>query len=150
MNVRNWNYIDAYKNELPNTEFVHCDTRDFYVMCNNIVNEEQELNKDKKIVLELYDRMPAFDKEKCKINRSEILNLLKGIETKTGGTGTWRCLRLNTVNSGWVKYIRFIHIDDDTYLCYTNSCCEHTILYKDDLLADNVNDDEITLNFLKE
>lgn len=101
-----WIYIDQY-NSLPAADFLHCDTRDFHIIC--VMHESEphiELNK-------LIARTKNLDI--YKFNRSEILGTLKTLEMGTGGPGTWRHLiptsaRLSRIN--WLKYIRFIKLQE--------------------------------------
>lgn len=131
-----WIYIDNYS-ELSDVDFIHCDTRDFHILC---TNGETRLD----IRRELYEN---FGKGQCylaKINREDIIPLLKSLETKSGGKGKWRYLKLNFYDF-WLKYIRFVKDCDDKYLIYYNSGGKNKLLKK--IRLENGNVDEEILGF---
>lgn len=133
----NWIYMDEY-DKLPAADFVHCDTRDFHIICRN--------------KSENYEQIPELDRligaaehgyQGCKFNRSEILGCLKAIEMVDGKHG-WRMLHNKRV--GWLKYIRFAKLSYDVqvgldrepvYLAYTESGGRYYALSREELDADN-------------
>lgn len=112
-----WKYIDEYTS-LPETNTIHCDTRDFYIKCENFTQEY--LHRIFKGI-----RHSNVDLTDCKFKPSEILKTLKQLEERSGGKGNWRHLTLES-RLGWLKYIRFIKthevIDEEpVYIAYTTS-----------------------------
>lgn len=94
--MNEWKYIDKYES-LPDSKFIHCDTRDFYITC----TDESPINPH-------VESNDTFTKD-------EILSILKDLETRSGGKGEWRFVGIDGM---WLKYVRFIK-KEEIYLCYT-------------------------------
>lgn len=112
-----WIYIGEI-DTLPTTSVMHCDTRDFSVICPETVDKES-LHKT-------YANLRHSGKSlsKCTISHNEILPLLKDLEKRSGGKGDWRMITTQSYKS-WLKYIRFVKVLDDPseepkYIVYTN------------------------------
>lgn len=132
--MSDWIYIDKY-DSLPGTTYVHCDTRDFYITCNDAEVDE---NMSKFI---------SAAKDHNKFNRSEILGCLKSLELGSGGKGEWRMINLKKGYNGWLKYIRFVKTGETIelfnrkepiYIAYTTSSDEPILLSRDDLEPENI------------
>lgn len=142
-----WKYIDEY-DKLPGTTFVHCDTRDFNIMC---VDRKMQVTDMDEIIK---DALTKPDIEDCMFRRAEILGALKTIECATGGKGVWRCIQLkHRTDIGWLKYIRFVMVkegDEPIYLCYTTrGPSKYILISRTDLDPDNIDMDEAILNFME-
>lgn len=103
-----WIYIDDIEiTDAVNS--IHVDTRDFHC---NLLEEKIDL-RDR--------RHPEITR--CKHNNAymikadKIKEWLKGLETLTGGKGTWRLMSFrHTPDRGWFKYIRLYRIKDDMFI----------------------------------
>lgn len=106
--MSNWKYIDEYES-LPDSDFIHCDTRDFHILC--VDNEENR----KETNLEIQQFVIPSMFPDCLFTKDEILKILKDLEIRSGGKGEWRMLSIGDID--WLKYIRFIKWNDK-YLAY--------------------------------
>ena len=107
--MSNWIYIDDIEvTDKVNT--IHCDTRDFH--CS--VREDS---------IDLRDaRHPeitkVLHKDKHLIHQGGIKGFLKGLETITGGKGSWRMMNFRGIKTGcgWFKYIRAYRVKGDYFV----------------------------------
>lgn len=113
--MSNWIYIDDISS-LDKTDFIFCDTRDFCINCVDNKTYLKELNKYFKNKISI-----------CKITHDEILPLLKDLEIRSGGKGSWRSISTTSYKK-WLKYIRFMKISDNEYFVYTNTGDDNTPL----------------------
>lgn len=145
-----WIYIDIF-DALPEVKFVHCDTRDFHVLCANEATSE----KSRRLENEVRHRLRQ---ENFLFRRDEILGCLKTLEQHTGGNGEWRHLRLKPSGHykiGWLKYIRFVwtgelvdmgNRKERVYVAYADDCGTFTQLSREDLTPENLDNEH--LNFM--
>ena len=111
--MSNWIYIDDIEvTDKVNT--IHCDTRDFHCA----------VREDK---IDLRDaRHPEITRVKHNnayfIHQDEIKGFLKGLETITGGKGSWRMMNFKGIKAGygWFKYIRMYRVKDDYFVVCDN------------------------------
>ena len=111
--MSNWIYIDDIEvTDKVNT--IHCDTRDFHC----------SVREDK---IDLRDtRYPeitrVLHKDKYLIHQDEIKGFLKGLETITGGEGSWRMMNFKGIKAGygWFKYIRMYRVKGDYFVVCDN------------------------------
>lgn len=124
--MKDWKYIDTYES-LPDADFIHCDTRDFHILC---VEDKEYLKKAEKEIRKKFGYETLSD---CQFDKEEILPMLKDLENKSGGKGSWRHLTLGVTSKiGWLKYIRFIKWNNK-YLAYTTNCDEYILLSREEL-----------------
>lgn len=119
--MSDWKYIDEYES-LPDAEFIHCDTRDFHILC--VDDNQAETLKNIRNVAG-YGTLSD-----CKFTKEEILKVLKDLETRSGGKGRWRLISTES-HPTWLKYIRFIKIDEDgesVYIAYSNMGDQYEVL----------------------
>lgn len=128
--MNNWIYIDEI-NELNNFDNMHCDTRDFHMIC-----FESDENPD--IVLDRFIKNNQDIVKKCLFKSSEIIPMLKELEINSGGKRKWRNLSINKTQFYWLKYIRFKKIDTDTYFCYTTKSTNIFPIEKNLLKPENI------------
>lgn len=121
-----WIYIGDYIS-LSDTDFIHCDTRDFHILCID----------NKKSLKETLKEIESFDSTGCEYTKEEILNILKSLELKSGGKKDWRLLSTKS-HPTWLKYIRFVKVDNDKYIAYTTSGDRITKLLDRGVLTDDV------------
>ena len=146
----NWTYIDEI-DALPESAYVHADTRDFHILCSN----EDKGEKMQNLVRAARHRMKQ---ENFLFRRDEILGCLKALEMGSGGRGGWRMLRLKPsshLNIGWLKYIRFVWTGETidmgnrverVYVAFCDDCGRFTQLSREDLVPENL--DNKHLNFI--
>ena len=137
-----WLYIDKI-DSLPATDYVHCDTRDFHVLC---INDNECHGSEKTAALKKFSKTPQPDE--YKFRRDEILGTLKALEMGSGGPGQWRMLKLKSdaQNIDWLKYIRFVAVgmvemhgrDERVYIAYSDCCGRMTRLSRADLQLENI------------
>lgn len=116
--MSDWIYIGEFET-LPETEFIHCDTRDFHALCTD---------GDKKYSYEIFKGIRRCENRneiaRCKIPHNEILQILKNLEKRSGGRGEWRMITTKS-HPSWLKYIRFVktaekdNSDNPLYIAYT-------------------------------
>jgi hypothetical protein len=99
-----WKYIDTI-DELPPVNQIHCDTRDFCILL-----DDEPATKG----INRYKAQAETGYEGYKLNRAEVLGTLKTIESLSGGKRDWRLLRHKKL--GWLKYIRFVKLDQSVEL----------------------------------
>lgn len=134
--MSDWKYIDEY-DSLPDADFIHCDTRDFHILCD--VCDEEYRNKVKKGLEKHMDEWPN-----CKFTSSEILKVLKRLETRSGGRGHWRHITTES-HPSWLKYIRFIKTNkvidgEPVYIAYSTSG-DRTEVLSHKLLSEPINEE---------
>lgn len=135
-----WTHIESFKT-LPCADFIHCDTRDFHILC---IDHDKPKDSD---LQSLISR--ATDENK--FNRSEILGLLTMLESASGGKRPWRVLHLkNKTMLGWLKYIRFVKTketvdlgtrQEPVYIAYHESKNNYTLLSRQDFREENMKTD---------
>lgn len=138
-----WLPIEQFDfNNLEN-KLIHVDTRDFHVIGN------KDLGKTSKI-LNLFGSSEPLDINQIK----EIL--LKFRENSGGSEKKWRHFNLEGVSGAWLKYIRFIRVDNtNNFYAYTNSGEQHYPIFSRLLLEGNgfcylmKDDEEDSLNEIK-
>lgn len=133
--MNEWKYIDEYES-LPNTDSIHCDTRDFYINCIN----NKEYKREIRLELKRINTQSMFSD--YLFTKDEILKILKDLENRSGGKGDWRYIQIDDIP--WLKYIRFIKWNDDKYLAYANDDCK---ILSHELLESSINEEY--LNFMK-
>lgn len=133
--MNEWKYIDEYES-LPNTDFIHCDTRDFHIICVN----NKGYKRETRLELKRINTQSMFSD--CLFTKDEILKILKDLENRSGGKGNWRHIQIDDIH--WLKYIRFIKWNDDKYLAYANDDCK---ILSHELLESSINEEY--LNFMK-
>lgn len=129
--VDEWVYIDEYAQKgFSDVDIIHCDTRDFHILC---VKSDPEYYKEVKSHLQVFSIL-------CYLSRDEILMFLKDLEIQSGGKGKWRFLSTKH-HPDWIKYIRFIKVDDDLYIMYESCGGKHIALpssiLKDEIITHN-------------
>lgn len=134
--MSDWKYIDEYAS-LPDADFIHCDTRDFHILCNTCDDEYRE--KVKKDLKKHMNNCPN-----CRFTSSEILKVLKGLETRSGGRGHWSYITTKS-HPTWLKYIRFIKTNKVTdgepvYIAYSTSG-DKTEVLSHTLLSESINEE---------
>lgn len=137
--MNDWKYIDEYK-ELPKeVTSIHCDTRDFCISC--------LITKHNPVAKEFHNQLGYGTLSDFKFKSEEILPLLKDIETKSGGRGSWRAINIPSYKN-WLKYIRFVKDKDKDglFIAYTNCGDDYTFL-SHKMLKEPIN--EKLLNFIK-
>lgn len=142
-----WLYIDNI-DSLPATDYVHCDTRDFHVLC---VNDKECCRSEKIKELKKLSKTPQPDE--YKFRRDEILGTLKALELGSGGPGDWRMLRLKPEvrDISWLKYIRFVAVgtvemcghDERVYIAYADCCGKQFRLSRADLQPENIDTEHL-------
>lgn len=124
--MSDWKYIDEY-NSLPAADFVHCDTRDFHILCVESEDTSKVLKEIKKANGTLSD---------CKFRRDEILGTLRTLENESGGKGQWRMITTES-HPEWLKYIRFVKTTETielvgrtepVYIAYSNRGNTYNVL----------------------
>lgn len=141
-----WLYIDNI-DTLPATDYIHCDTRDFYILCTNDSVRITKWAQDFKKELRHHIRQDNF-----MFRRDEILGTLKALEMGSGGPGDWRMLQLKQsghYNIGWLKYIRFAAVDavevtgrtERVYVAYAEDAGRYTQLSREDLVPENLDNE---------
>lgn len=144
-----WLYIDNIDTLLA-TDYVHCDTRDFHVLC---VNDDEYGGSEKIKKLKKLARNRCHQDE-FKFRRDEILGTLKALEMGSGGPGDWRMLRLKPSSHydiSWLKYIRFMAVEEvdvlgrkeRVYIAYSDCCGEFTQLSRADLSQENLDTEHL-------
>ena len=140
-----WLYIDEI-DRLPETDFVHCDTRDFHVLCID-GSKDDKTNALKKLVRN------RLRQEQFLFRRDEILGTLKALEMGSGGPGDWRMLRLKPCGHhkiNWLKYIRFAWTGETinmgnkierVYVAYADDYGQFTQLSREDLVPENLDNE---------
>lgn len=143
---KEWLYIDKI-DSLPSTDYVHCDTRDFHILCTNdsvrITKWAQDFKKELR---------HCMHQDKFMFRRDEILGTLKALEMGSGGPGDWRMLRLKQsghYNIGWLKYIRFAAVDtvevvgrtERVYVAYAEDAGKYAQLSREDLVPENLDNE---------
>lgn len=113
-----WIYIGEI-DTLPKTSTIHCDTRDFHITCPESEGDKEYVHKVRKNL-----RRSGRNLSSCTIPHSEIIPLLKDLESRSGGRGDWRMITTQSYKA-WLKYIRFIEVLDESseepkYIVYTN------------------------------
>ena len=145
--MSDWKYIDEY-NSLPATEFIHCDTRDFHILC--MEGDRVEIHRTMKGIRHSAGHGTLSD---CKFRRDEILGTLKALENESGGKGDWRYLSTKS-HPGWIKYIRFVKtaetVDllgriEPVYIAYTTCGSTYEVLSRS-LLSEEIDKD--SLNYI--
>lgn len=141
-----WTYIDNI-DKLPAEDFVHCDTRDFFVLtCNK--NPKEKNDKFAKLI------RSRMRQEQFLFRRDEILGTLKALEMGSEGPGDWRMLRLKPsrhYDISWLKYIRFAAVDkieilgrtERVYVAYADCCGQYTQLSRQDLTPENLDNEHL-------
>lgn len=99
--MNDWKYIDEYES-LPDAEVIHCDTRDFCIMCTD--STPDYLESIRKGIRKSAGYGPL---DECKFPKSKILKVLKKLEERSGGKGEWRMLSTES-HPSWLKYVRFL------------------------------------------
>ena len=138
-----WLYIDNI-DTLPATDYIHCDTRDFYILCTNDSVRITKWTQDFKKELRHCMRQDNF-----MFRRDEILGTLKALEMGSGGPCDWRMLRLKPsshYNIDWLKYIRFVAVEEvemfghmeRVYIAYSDCGGQFTQLSRTDLSQENL------------
>ena len=109
---KDWTYIDEAEPITSDVTAVHCDTRDFAVICRDKVYTKED---NKEIYRLLHG---AKINEKFLIAQDKIIPWLKQIESIAGGKNKWRMLNFSNVNTslGWLKYIRFYRYYEDKFV----------------------------------
>lgn len=147
--MKDWKYIDEY-DSLPEVDFIHCDTRDFHILCCD--GDRVEKHRAFKGIRHAAEYGTLSD---CKFRRDEILGALKTLENNSGGKGSWRMISTK-IGSGWLKYVRFIKTTETVdllgrtepvYICYTTSGDSHYIVSREELAKDI---DKDTLNYIED
>lgn len=110
--METFEYIDDYKG-LPNVSSIHCDTRDFYVICYNVDSAYR-----RRVLKGIHRQAGYGTLSDCRFTKDEILPILKDLETRSGGKGKWRMITTEHYKE-WLKYIQFIK-DGNTYIAYDN------------------------------
>ena len=62
------------------------------------------------------------NEDKYLIRQDEIKGFLKGLETITGGEGSWRMMNFKGIKAGygWFKYIRMYRVKGDYFVVCDN------------------------------
>lgn len=128
--MSNWKYIDEY-DSLPDVDFIHCDTRDFHILC--VEDNREETLKN---IREVAGYRTLSD---CKFTKEEILTTLKSLETRSGGRGEWRYITTKS-HPLWLKYIRFVKSEESTYIAY-NAFGDIIEVLSHKLLSEPVNEE---------
>ena len=123
--MSDWKYIDEYTS-LPNADFIYCDTRDFYILC---IESKEHI---KETLKEIYREAGHGTLSDCKFTKEEILPVLKDLETRSGGKGSWRYITSEKYD--WLKYIRFVKCNNK-YIAYTTNYGKYYVLSHNDLSA---------------
>lgn len=143
--AQDWIYIDDI-NTLPAADYVHCDTRDFHVLC----NDDKDCHGSEKIAELKKQARHRLRQDTFKFRRDEILGVLKALEMGSGGRRDWRMLRLKPsghYDIDWLKYIRFVAIDEEVEMCgrkeriyiaYCDDCGRFVQLGRTDLNPENI------------
>ena len=127
--MSNWIYIDDIE-VTDNINTIHCDTRDFHC----------SVREDK---IDLMDtKHPeitrVLHKDKYLIHQDEIKGFLKGLETITGGKGSWRMMNFKGIKAGygWFKYIRMYRVKEDYFVVCDNINVpvDRSLMTKDNLI----------------
>lgn len=143
--MADWKYIDEY-DSLPAESFIHCDTRDFHIIC----TDSSPYESDKR-----FRSMINSAPSSAKFNRSEILGCLKALEEASGGKGEWRML---SIGQGWLKYIRFKKTNETVdllggpepvYVAYVSFGNQYDLLYRDQLQPERIIKDRDMLCHIK-
>lgn len=143
----NWEYIDKLSKEsLENSEieFVHVDTRDFYVRVCEDSNQEF-LNKKERKAIQSYCHNHQYEEDKFIFTSSEMIERIKNIESWSGGKGEWRSLMIEPTNgcrykeqTGWdFKYLRFFKIKEDGWVMLNRNKID--VVYKNVVVEENIN-----------
>ena len=143
----NWEYIDKLSKEsLENSEieFVHVDTRDFYVRVCEDSNQEF-LNKKERKAIQSYCHRHQYEEDKFIFTSSEMIERIKNIESWSGGKGEWRSLMIEPTNgclykeqTGWdFKYLRFFKIKEDSWVMLNRNKID--VVYKNVVVEENIN-----------
>lgn len=128
--MSDWKYIDEY-DSLPDTDFIHCDTRDFHILC---------VEGDRAETLKNIRKVAGYGTlSDCKFTREEILTILKSLETRSGGRGHWRHITTESRPS-WLKYIRFVKSEESTYIAYS-TLGDKTEVLSHKLLSEPINEE---------
>lgn len=134
--MSDWKYIDEYES-LPDTDFIHCDTRDFHIICTSV---DKEYRKEVEKGIQKY--MNSWSE--CKFSKSEILKVLKELEIRSGGKGRWRLISTES-HPNWLKYIRFIKTNkvingEPVYIAYSSMGNSYEVL-SHKLLSEPINEE---------
>ena len=145
--MNNWIYIDQI-DKLPEAEYIHCDTRDFHIICVDGGKSDKNDTLNKMVRNRLRQESFLF-------RRDEILGALKALEMGSGGPGDWRMLRLKPCSHhkiGWLKYIRFVWTGETinmgnrterVYVAYADDCGQFTQLSREDLVPENLDNEHL-------
>ncbi len=150
--MNNWNYIDTY-NQCPAPDYIHCDTRDFHILCTD--GDRADKRRMHKALQKLGDVQEAM------FCQDEILGWLKSLEMNSGGRGEWRYLSFKGLTiprwGNWIKYIRLIRTNEiiekfgqrkHVYIAYLTCSNEPIALLKrDQIIPENI--DQEALNFIE-
>lgn len=128
--LNEWTYIDEF-DACPDVKSVHCDTRDFHILCTNDPESDD---------MRRFIRNTHIDSSR-RYRQDEILGYLKTLESESGGKGEWRMIRFDD-NKGWRKYFRFYKIDEtDTldgkkgvYCCFAGGTPKSIVEFEQGLI----------------
>lgn len=159
--MEEWKYIDEY-DSLPGTKFVHCDTRDFHILCSD--------DGTRQIVRSTLCALHKLgDVRDAMFRRDEILGWLKSLEQGSGGKGEWRLLSFDFHGTDyepagknpmgtWIKYIRLVRTGETVtmfgrvepvYIAYMSCSNEPCLLLKRDwFIAEYINQGDVKNSFI--
>lgn len=131
--MSDWIYIDDCK--LDSSNSIHCDTRDFHIL-----NLDLSRSEYRRVIKGIRKSAGSGTLSDCKFNQSEIIPLLKLLEEDSGGKAEWRMIS-NKLHKDWLKYIRFIKVDnvvseDPVYIAYENSGEVFNVLSRNVLMSE--------------
>lgn len=142
--MNDWIYIGYVKLGMDLGKVIHCDTRDFSIICDN---EEHTFDPKQKSALKLHRKFLSINQYKMPYytfeSANDVIIWLKKLEEMTGGEGEWRNILLKNGYdevTGWdLKYIRFYYHEElNVYFAISKS---YQLLDKRIFFKENIDQD---------
>lgn len=136
-----WVYIDEIsKEDVLCANQIHCDTRDFHCL---FLSEKVDTRDRRQPALKRVTYVKEYH-----LHQDDVLTFLKSFETASGGKGTWRFISLKSGYTSWFKYIRLVRVKDTEYFFVCVKEDEFIPIKLSDANANNIVNDQDTLNFI--
>lgn len=136
-----WVYIDKIsKDDVLRANQIHCDTRDFHCL---FLSEKVDIRDRRQPELKRVSHVKEYH-----LHQDDVLAFLKSFETASGGKGTWRFISLKSGYTSWFKYIRLVRVKDTEYFFVCVKEDEFIPIKLSDANANNIVNDQDTLNFI--